>query len=117
MAGDPRERRSTVSGRSAAGAAVDAAFGLRVRRERRARDLTLRDLTDLTGIAFSQLSRIENGKGTTLHAAATVAAGLGVPLALLTGPVDCPRCFDSPAAGFTCNLCRRSTPEAREARS
>lgn len=89
---------------------VTAVFGHRVRALRTARDWTLRDLGTASGVTFSTLSRIENGRGTTLASACLIAGALGVPLMALVPDVACGHCLDAPACGFTCQVCGTPGP-------
>jgi transcriptional regulator with XRE-family HTH domain len=57
------------------------AFGKRLRELRKEKDFTLRSLAEATGVDFSYLSKIENGKAGYLPGADTIralAAALGV---------------------------------------
>lgn len=88
---------STASARARTGsvrtarktASEDVAIGLRMRALRRARKLTLAQLSDATGLDKGFLSRLERGEKSpsvgTLH---TVASALHVPLARLLGAAD-----------------------------
>ena len=63
-----------------------AEFGPRVHRQRRLQALSLRDLSDKTGISYSHISAVERGqKDVTLSNAVRIARALRLPLADLLG--------------------------------
>lgn len=86
-------------------------FGQRARGRRTQLGLNLRQVGDTTGIAISQLSKIERGGGgTTLDAAMRIASALSIPLAYLTGEQPCMCCQGSPPVGMTCQECGTDGP-------
>ena len=87
-----------------------AVFARRVRDLRAERGWLLRDLAEASGLGISTLSRIENGRDTSLGAAGMIARGLGVPLAALLPDVACGHCLDAPPRGFTCQECGTAGP-------
>jgi transcriptional regulator with XRE-family HTH domain len=86
-------------------ARVHETFGMRVRRLREQHGWSARDLGRRSGVAGSTITRIESGHGTPLGYAVVVAETLGVPLAVMFGPVDCDRCDGAPPPGFRCTQC------------
>jgi transcriptional regulator with XRE-family HTH domain len=77
---------SATSKTSSTGTAVtpDGAVGLRVRGLRESMDLSLRDLSERTGVSAPMLSQVERGETSpTLAVAAKIAAGLELTLSQL----------------------------------
>src|ERR1700678_2777435 len=75
-----------------------------LRRIRRERGLTMRDMAGLLDMDVSTISRIEaDRRGVTRWKPAHVAMDLGVPLEELLRA--CPACCCAPPAGFQCQRC------------
>lgn len=67
--------------------ALRAHCGQRIRQEREARDWSLEDLRQQTGLSVPRLSALENGKGgTRLSNLAKIATAFHLPLAALLPP-------------------------------
>ncbi len=89
---------------------VEVTFGQRVAELRKALGLPLRAVREKSGLAISQISRVEHGKGTSLTAAVALAEALGQPLEALLIPAACRRCHDWPPSGMTCQECHKDGP-------
>jgi DNA-binding XRE family transcriptional regulator len=75
-----------------------------LRRVRRERGLTMRDMADRLGMDVSTISRIEaDRRGVTRWKPAHVAMDLGVPVEELLRA--CPACCYAPPEGFECRRC------------
>ncbi len=84
---------------------VPPVFGHRLRREREAQGLTLRQLGAKSDVNATTVLRAEQGHDVGLSIAVALASALGLPLAaLLTEPV-CAHCGGKPATGFMCLAC------------
>lgn len=67
-------------------------IGAAIRRERKARGLTLDELASRCGVSTAQLSKIENDKvDPSLTSLRRIAEALGAPLAVLVASTDTPR--------------------------
>ncbi|WAI80949.1 MULTISPECIES: helix-turn-helix domain-containing protein [Achromobacter] len=82
-----------------------SSLGMRLRALRRARSMTLKELSALTGVALSTLSKMELGQVSISYAKfAAVARALDVDIAALFGPVTAPE-TDGPApSALRCTL-------------
>lgn len=89
---------------------VNATFGQRVNARRTLLGMSMRDLRAASGIAISQISRVERGYGTSLEAAARLAAALSSTLGYLTGEAVCACCCGKPPAGMACQECGAEGP-------
>lgn len=87
-------------------------FGRRVRRARKARNLSTYDLGSLTGMSQGWVSTIERAeRNATVELADRVARALDVTvLSLLTPDGPCGNCRDKPPAGYRCLSCGADTP-------
>jgi transcriptional regulator with XRE-family HTH domain len=90
---------------------VTVAFGRRAREFRQDRGWSLRETGTLVGLNWATLSKIENGAGTSLRCADSIALAFGMPLAVMLTPDSCGHCHGSPGQGFTCQLCGAAGPE------
>ncbi len=85
-----------------------SSLGIRLRALRRARSMTLKELSALTGVALSTLSKMELGQVSISYAKfAAVARALDVDIAALFGPVTAPgkEASDGPApSALRCTL-------------
>jgi transcriptional regulator with XRE-family HTH domain len=91
---------------------ASAAFSARLRGARRARGWSLRELAEKSGVGSNTIFRTESGAGIFLDRAARLAAALGLGLDEMTAPGACGPCGGMPPAGFTCNACGATGPEA-----
>jgi len=91
---------------------VVALFAARLRRERLARDWSLRDLTAASGVSEAGLCEIENAQADPrLSTVTRIARGLGIPLVDMVSESPCERCDGTPPAGFICGDCGRKGGE------
>jgi lambda repressor-like predicted transcriptional regulator len=80
-------------------------FSMRVHAELKARGWSSRELSRRAECSASTFTRVKQGRGIALAAAARIADALGMPLGDLIAPVTCTRCTGKPPAGFTCQEC------------
>ena len=79
-----RKRRNRVRSR----AELNKLIGRRIRAERLRRNLTLRELSESTGLTNSQLSQVELGKNAaSLWALVRIADSLGLRISVLLSDV------------------------------
>ncbi len=86
---------------------VPPVFGRRLRAEREARSLTLRQLGAKAAVNATTVLRAEQGHDVALSIAVALASALGLPLAALLADLQCGRCDGMPPAGFICSTCGR----------
>jgi len=87
--------------------------GLALRRLREHRGLTLREVSKLTGIPTSSLSRVESGKlNLSFHRLVQISEGLDVDLAEIFEMAD-ERSPGAPAIVGRRSICRAGDPDAR----
>jgi transcriptional regulator with XRE-family HTH domain len=87
---------------------LSRSFGDVVRRERRRREWSLRDLAARTGISHGHLSMTERGRvEMAFGAAMKVASVLEIDLNALLDECACRTCHGVVPAGFACNACRK----------
>ncbi|CAB3694801.1 MULTISPECIES: helix-turn-helix domain-containing protein [Achromobacter] len=80
-------------------------LGVRLRGLRRGRSMTLKELSALTGVALSTLSKMELGQVSISYAKfAAVARALEVDIAHLFGPVNAPDSNSPPPTAMRCTL-------------
>jgi transcriptional regulator with XRE-family HTH domain len=92
-------------------APVTVLFGKRVRAIRRARNWTLRELEDKSGVSREVISRAELGRhDVSFSRAVAIADALELSLDALTAPPSCQFCDGMPGRGQTCR-CGRTGPE------
>lgn len=82
------ETRAEVTPAEVFGHAAEVLLGENVRRLRAALGLSLRDLRERSDVAISLISRVEQGRGTSIRVAARLAGGLGVSLPALLSPCE-----------------------------
>jgi transcriptional regulator with XRE-family HTH domain len=87
---------------------VPPIFGHRLRAEREAQGLTLRQLGAKSGVNATTVLRAEQGHDVALSIAVALASALGMPLAALLAEPVCARCDGSPRPGFMCLACGRT---------
>lgn len=74
------QKEATLAGRAEVFSPIEE-FGQRIRAERKKQHLTLNDLSELSGVAYATLSKIEQGhKGIRLDSISKVANALGMKL-------------------------------------
>jgi transcriptional regulator with XRE-family HTH domain len=72
-------------------AATEITLGQRLREYRKSRKMTLADLSQITGMNASTLSKIENGKiSLNFSTVQKIAEDLSLPIANLIGPIEQP---------------------------
>lgn len=82
-----------------------SSLGMRLRALRRARSMTLKELSALTGVALSTLSKMELGQVSISYAKfAAVARALDVDIAALFGPVTAPENGGPAPSALRCTL-------------
>ncbi|MGO4560247.1 helix-turn-helix domain-containing protein [Mesorhizobium sp. 2RAF21] len=69
----------------------DITLGLRLREYRQSRKMRLSDISSITGLSISTLSKIENGKlSLSFNKILQLSIDLSIPISTLIGPVDEP---------------------------
>jgi transcriptional regulator with XRE-family HTH domain len=82
-----------------------SSLGVRLRALRKSRSMTLKELSALTGVALSTLSKMELGQVSISYAKfAAVARALDVDIAELFGPVEHAAPGDAPPTALRCTL-------------
>lgn len=82
-----------------------SSLGVRLRALRRSRSMTLKELSALTGVALSTLSKMELGQVSISYAKfAAVARALEVDIAQLFGPVPAAEASDESPTALRCTL-------------
>ncbi len=84
---------------------VPSVFGRRLRRERQARDWTIREAARKCGMAPATVGRAEAGRDIALSNALALAALYGVTLDWLLAGTACEACDGVPPDGFACLSC------------
>jgi transcriptional regulator with XRE-family HTH domain len=100
----------TVRERTATGK-IPPVYGQRLRRARRAKGWSIRELTVKSGLAHSTIVRAEQGQDPTLATFLALAAALEVPPAAMLADPSCGLCDGMPPAGFICSEC--GAPETK----
>jgi DNA-binding Xre family transcriptional regulator len=90
--------------------AANVLLGRRVLARRRSLQMNVRALKDASGIAISQISRIERGHGSSIDAIRLLAAALGTTVGYLVGELPCTCCQGAPPAGLSCRECGAGGP-------
>jgi len=79
--GEPTQDAQKSKRRLPVNHGVRVAFGKKLREARKAKNLSIRKLHDLTGVAYTFLSKVERGQsGISIDTAALLASKLGIPL-------------------------------------
>lgn len=92
--GEPTQDAQKSKRRLPVNHGVRVAFGKKLREARKAKNLSIRKLHDLTGVACTSISRAERGRsGILIETAALLASNLDIPLwklvrAALTDDLD-----------------------------
>ena len=84
---------------------IPPVYGLRIQRERRRKGLSVRELSESSGMATSTVQRAEQGQDATLSTFLAIAGALGVPAVVLLADPSCVVCDGMPPVGFICSEC------------
>ena len=84
---------------------IPPVYGLRIQRERRRKGLSVRELSESSGMATSTVQRAEQGQDATLSTFLAIAGALVIPASVLLADPACGLCDGMPPAGFICSEC------------
>ena len=84
---------------------IPPVYGLRIQRERRRKGLSIRELSESSGMATSTIQRAEQGQDAALSTFLAIAGALVIPASVLLADPACWLCDGMPPAGFICSEC------------
>ena len=84
---------------------IPPVYGSRVRRIRKREGLSVRELSEKSGMSHSTVQRAEQGQDAALSTFLAIAGALGVPAVVLLADPSCVVCDGMPPVGFICSEC------------
>ena len=84
---------------------IPPVYGSRVRRIRKREGLSVRELSEKSGMSHSTVQRAEQGQDAALSTWLALASALGVPAVVLLADPSCGVCDGMPPVGFICSEC------------
>ena len=93
---------------------IPPVYGLRIQRERRRKGLSVRELSESSGMATSTVQRVEDGQDGSLSTWLALAGALVIPASVLLADPSCWLCDGMPPAGFICSECGTGNHQRRE---
>ena len=84
---------------------IPPVYGLCIQRERRLQGLSVRELSEKSGMATSTVQRVEDGQDGSLSTWLAIAGALAIPASVLLADPSCGVCDGMPPAGFICSEC------------
>ena len=84
---------------------IPPVYGLRIQRERRRKGLSVRELSESSGMATSTVQRAEQGQDASLSTFLALAGALVIPASVLLADPACWLCDGMPPEGFICSEC------------
>ena len=84
---------------------IPPVYGLRIQRERRRKGLSVRELSESSGMATSTVQRAEQGQDASLSTFLALAGALVIPASVLLADPSCGVCDGMPPEPFICPTC------------